>query len=675
MRLRACTFTLRPSLRRTSDGRRPSITTCERACDHRPPASSRSTAKTWRQLDGLPCSTSGCLNCRSAPSGKTPAYLSCLGRQPEFAAIGNAAESLQRAQSYFSRKGDRRMQALAYLKLSTVYNNLGDLAGSAEATRLGLNLVPEDDHATRLRLRGNLSVTTTWLKSASDAERECMRVAVESIARGYEQYAAIAYHNLGVMLRHSGRLVESLANLERAARFWDASPRNPFADNSELVHTLLMLGHHERAHAVASSAMTRTSPWPRPHAEARYGMALVLAQRGLLAAAISALRSLKQEGPEFLAPLAPKATALLVECLYLNDSPAAEFRLLLEDLERPGTDPRVLPLTSVAAAIAGHRLGNCDGRCRRAEAVMDRCEAQGARLTALLGRLKLLVLAPDHGASRPQKRLRETLIALHRLGLTAHVRWWTRRLRGVTAMAKWPDASSVMGGLIADDPEHWISKLLPILGILPDEGRASLLGMIEKIATPQTPATLRGSSEPHVVEVRRKLARRFAERLFLRSLGPLVIHRGSWRGPVITIGRKRIRALLGLLAAHYDGGLTREAVLERLWPDSDPQSAVNSLNQAVYQLRRLIDPTYREGESPPYIISNVDIVQLDPALVTTDLAEIRSLARLMNEPQRDDRRDAILRLLDLIRGEYLDDLRYEEWVLRCSSQLMPSCET
>ena len=39
-------------------------------------------------------------------------------------------------------------------------------------------------------------------------------------------------------------------------------------------------------------------------------------------------------------------------------------------------------------------------------------------------------------------------------------------------------------------------------------------------------------------------------------------------------------------------------VLDTMWPDSDPAAAVNSLNQTVFQLRRAIDPDYRDGESP-----------------------------------------------------------------------------
>jgi DNA-binding SARP family transcriptional activator len=129
-----------------------------------------------------------------------------------------------------------------------------------------------------------------------------------------------------------------------------------------------------------------------------------------------------------------------------------------------------------------------------------------------------------------------------------------------------------------------------------------------------------------------------------------------------------MRLLLGLLVANFDAGLTRDQAIDLLWPDADPSAAVNSLNQTVFQLRRLFEPGYREGDSPQYLISNVDTVHLNRDLVVTDLDEIRRLHLEVHKP--DDtasRADLAHRLVDLVRGEYLADLKYEDWV--ASAQL------
>ena len=88
---------------------------------------------------------------------------------------------------------------------------------------------------------------------------------------------------------------------------------------------------------------------------------------------------------------------------------------------------------------------------------------------------------------------------------------------------------------------------------------------------------------------------------------------------------------------------------------------MNSLNQTVYQLRRVIDPGYRDGESPPYLVATADTVALDAALVTTDLQEFRLLARTFERGESTDVRALGNDLVDLVNGEFLAELVYEDW--------------
>jgi DNA-binding SARP family transcriptional activator len=134
-----------------------------------------------------------------------------------------------------------------------------------------------------------------------------------------------------------------------------------------------------------------------------------------------------------------------------------------------------------------------------------------------------------------------------------------------------------------------------------------------------------------------------------------------------------MRLLLGLLIANSDAGLTRDQAIDVLWPEADPSAAVNSLNQTVFQLRRLIEPGYREGESPQYIVSTVETVRLNRDLVETDLIELRHLVKALHEePVVTARAEYATRLVDLIRGEFLSDLKYEDWV--ASAQLSVHAE-
>jgi ATP/maltotriose-dependent transcriptional regulator MalT/DNA-binding SARP family transcriptional activator len=575
-----------------------------------------------------------------------------------------ALAALERAKGFFSRKGDRRMEAVACSKLSTVYSNLGDVDRSAALAQEGLLLASDDDHRTRIRLRGNLAVTTTWLESLDRAVHECTRVAVESSSTGLEQYAAIAHHNLGVMLRYAGRLEESATYLERAAKYWDASPANPFADNSEFVQVLLMQGDVGRASAMAESAVTRTKFWSKPLAEATYGAAWVLLYRGRFADAIQSLRSLLIEHRPNLGSALQKITSLLIECLYLDGSGSEEMGDLLADLAAQPKDPRLAPISEVALALAAHRVGACDGHCERAQAVLARWRDNGSALISLLGSIPVGLLAMEHGSSSTALRhLAVTVIEVVDVGAGRYMRWWLRRISPhAPAMLKATRDPAFLIALLNSDPEHWVPTAAGLLSGLKDDHRKRVLTAIEHSADPSTQVVLGGVDGADVQELRRRLVNRFAEPIYIRTFGQMLLHTGSWSSPGRIVPKKRMRLLLSLLAASYESGLTREQVLDLLWPDSHPAAAVNSLNQTVFQLRRLIDGGYREGDSPQYIHSTADVVQLNPNLVKTDHAEFLEVGRVFRHPTDQTTRATLAEsLVDFIRGEYLSDVRYEDW--------------
>src|SRR5207237_7718829 len=79
--------------------------------------------------------------------------------------------------------------------------------------------------------------------------------------------------------------------------------------------------------------------------------------------------------------------------------------------------------------------------------------------------------------------------------------------------------------------------------------------------------------------------------------------------------RRKVLALICFLVSRPRFVATREEVLDSLWPDHDPDSALNSLNQTVYFLRRVFEPTYTESSSPGYVGQDADTIWLDPELV------------------------------------------------------------
>jgi DNA-binding SARP family transcriptional activator len=214
------------------------------------------------------------------------------------------------------------------------------------------------------------------------------------------------------------------------------------------------------------------------------------------------------------------------------------------------------------------------------------------------------------------------------------------------------------------DPEAWREAVAALLDSAKGPQREDVISFLGRHGRPETASALRNVEGQDVTELRRVIVTKHAPKLFVRSFGAMAVHRGSWFGETKGIEKRRMRALLALLVANFRSTLTREMALDLLWPESTPSSAINSLNQAVFQLRRVLDPRFRDGESPPYILSNLDVVQMNPELTVTDLDEFRRLAGDLRVGRHTDEADRVGALVDIIRGEFLAELRYEDWALR-----------
>jgi DNA-binding SARP family transcriptional activator len=103
---------------------------------------------------------------------------------------------------------------------------------------------------------------------------------------------------------------------------------------------------------------------------------------------------------------------------------------------------------------------------------------------------------------------------------------------------------------------------------------------------------------------------------------------------------------------------TREEVLEALWPDLDPTSALNSLNQTVYFLRRVFELDYREDTSPGYVRQDGETIWLDPELIECRSRRCRELIRLLPMSPTPDQVD---QLASEYRSRFALDFAYEEW--------------
>lgn len=112
-------------------------------------------------------------------------------------------------------------------------------------------------------------------------------------------------------------------------------------------------------------------------------------------------------------------------------------------------------------------------------------------------------------------------------------------------------------------------------------------------------------------------------------LGPLEV----WRGPMpVGLGSPRQQALLSMLALRANQVVGREALLETLWENEPPPTAVTMIQSAVSRLRRALAPARADDDNSPVIVLTgtgyrlqVRPEALDTAVFAQACAKARSL--------------------------------------------------
>ena len=155
----------------------------------------------------------------------------------------------------------------------------------------------------------------------------------------------------------------------------------------------------------------------------------------------------------------------------------------------------------------------------------------------------------------------------------------------------------------------------------------------------------------------------------VHDLGPLSIEVAG-RTIEGTAIRPRSIALLHYLATRPRHAATRDEAIDALWPDADPQAGLNSLNQAIYHLRRALDPDYdlmlQEGTPTPYIRHEAEMVTINLDLVSFDSARLRGT---LDAVRRRAQVDQIDDLLDSYLGPFGVEVPFEPWAEQHRSAL------
>ena len=136
-------------------------------------------------------------------------------------------------------------------------------------------------------------------------------------------------------------------------------------------------------------------------------------------------------------------------------------------------------------------------------------------------------------------------------------------------------------------------------------------------------------------------------------LGPLeVIGRD---GRPVVVGPLKRRVVLGLLALEQGRPVSTARLIDALWGEDPPSSALATLQGLVYQLRQLLGSEVIESRAPGY--------RLAIELAETDLGAFTELADAGSA-------DALSEALGLFRGSPLDDLGDGDVVVAARQRLV-----
>src|SRR5215212_1271577 len=97
-----------------------------------------------------------------------------------------------------------------------------------------------------------------------------------------------------------------------------------------------------------------------------------------------------------------------------------------------------------------------------------------------------------------------------------------------------------------------------------------------------------------------------------RVLGPLEVDQGD---RLLPLGGAKQRALLALLLLNANRVVSRERLIDELWGDEPPETAITSVQVYVSRLRKLLPPETLVTRPPGYLLSadpdSIDLLRFE----------------------------------------------------------------
>ncbi|MFK7917354.1 MAG: BTAD domain-containing putative transcriptional regulator [Ilumatobacter sp.] len=148
----------------------------------------------------------------------------------------------------------------------------------------------------------------------------------------------------------------------------------------------------------------------------------------------------------------------------------------------------------------------------------------------------------------------------------------------------------------------------------------------------------------------------------LRLFG--TIEAGDGHTPPVPVSAPRLRMVLAILAAHLGERVSTDRLLDAMWGDDPPKSAMSALQVYVSKIRRLFEPALAAGAPSAYLRSDTGAYVLE---LPTDAVDIASFTTTCRDTSADERQ--LTDALDLWSGEPFAEFADEPWALTRSTEL------
>jgi predicted ATPase/DNA-binding SARP family transcriptional activator len=155
-----------------------------------------------------------------------------------------------------------------------------------------------------------------------------------------------------------------------------------------------------------------------------------------------------------------------------------------------------------------------------------------------------------------------------------------------------------------------------------------------------------------------------------RILGPLEVWESDRRLP---LGGAKQRALLAILAIEANRVVPADRLIELLWGEEPPETAGNTLQVGISQIRKLLEPSHARGTSYQVLLREAPGYMLRIAPEQLDIHRFERLREQAREARlrgRPDSAASFLRdALGLWRGSPLTDLKAEPFAIAEATRL------